>query len=260
MSKLSYGNNVRKIPLVGLFVDKYWRNRPMVSYWKTADAVEAKLFKDKDGVMRMQMKGEKYVFPGYPRGVLLFGKLSKLKHEIKNQIFNETWAMLEEKRSDDEINAHLGKAWANIFAISATMTYDFVPYEKLVPPVKELHRAMTVTGCDTRIRDVLCFIFQEDDAYRMRFQWLTKFFPGWSKPTGLNFYESLCQLENAEVVGDMKERVRLVRRVFTFIVKDSETYKTFLKEVDWKKVALSEADKYFFRAKYFKVDYPQYQY
>lgn len=232
----------------------------MVSYWKTADAVEAKLFKDKDGVMRMQMKGEKYVFPGYPRGSLLFGKLSKLKHEIKNQIFNETWKMLEEKRSEEEIQLYLAKAWEKIFELADTMKYDFVPEEKLVPPVRELHRVMTKVGCDSRLRDILCFIFQEDDAYRMRFQWLVKFFPRWSKPTSLNFYESLCQLENAEVVGDMKERIRLLRRVFTFIVKDSHTYKAFLKEVDWKKMGLTEADKYFFRAKYFKVDYPQYQY
>lgn len=246
--------------MLKLLTDKYWRNRPMVSYWKTADAVEAKLFKDKDGVMRMRMRGEKYDFPGYPRGALLFGKLSKLKHEIKNQIFNETWKMLEEKRSDEEINKYLESAWSNIYALAEMMRYDFVPEERLVPPVRELHRAMTKVGCDTRLRDVLVFIFQEDDAYRMRFQWLAKFFPWFSKPTSLNFYESLCQLENAEVVGDMKERIRLLRRIFTFMVKDSDTYQAFLKEVDWSKVGLTEADKYFLRAKYFRCDYPQYQY
>lgn len=232
----------------------------MVSYWKTADAVEAKLFKNKDGVMMMRMKGEKYDFPGYPRGSILFGKLSKLKHEIKNKIFNESWKMLEEQQPEDKIRLYQDKAWAEIYALAEEMKYDFVPEERMCVPVRELHRAMTAVGCDTRLRDIICFIFQEDDAYRMRFQWLAKFYPRWSKPTYKDFYESLCQLENAEVVGDMKERIRLLRRIVMFMVRDSEMFKKFLKEVNWKKIKLTEADKYFFRAKYFKVDYPQYEY
>ena len=44
------------------------------------------------------------------------------------------------------------------------------------------------------------------------------------------------------------------------MVKDSDMFSRFLKEVNWSKVRLSRADKYFFRAKYFKVDYPEYQY
>lgn len=232
----------------------------MVSYWKHSDSVEAKLFKDKDGVMRMQMRGEKYLFPGYPRGSLLFGKLSPLKHQIKNKIFNETWALLEKNKSESEIRAHLSQKWEEIFQLAEETKYDMVPFEKMVPPVKELHRVMTKIGCDIRLRDVLCFILQEDDAYRMRFQWIIKFFPRWASPTGLNFYQALCNLEEGEVVGDMKERERLFRKVFMFMVKDSETFKSFLTEANWKAIGLTEADKYFLRAKYFKCDWPEYQY
>jgi hypothetical protein len=58
----------------------------------------------------------------------------------------------------------------------------------------------------------------------------------------------------------MKERERLFKRIFLFMVKDSEMFSKFLRETDWKKIRLTPADKYFFRAKYFKVDYPGYEY
>lgn len=232
----------------------------MVSYWRHGDSVEAKVYRAKGGHYEMQMKGEKYPFMGYPRGVLLYGKLSPLKHQIKNKIFNTAWKMIEEQKPEAEIRAYLEGAWKEIYTLGEETRYDFVPYEKMVPAVKELYRAMTVTGVDSRLRDIICFIFQEDDAYRMRAQWMVKFFPWLRKPTVKDFARGLSMLEQAEVIGDMKERERLFKRIFMFMVKDSEKFNRFLGEVDWTKVRLTRADKYFFRAKYFKVDYPEYQY
>lgn len=240
--------------------DKYWRNRPMVSYWKTGDSVEAKVYKTKAGHYEMQMKGEKYPFLGHPRGVLLYGRLSPLKHQIKNKIFNEAWRMLEEKKPEQEIREYLTQAWQEIYQMGEEMKYDFIPYEKMIPSVKELYRAMTASGCDVRLRDIVCFIFQEDDAYRMRFQWIAKFFSWVNLPTSSRFDYALSMLEHAEMVGDMKERERLFRRIFMFMVKDSSIFKTFLTNINWRKTKLTEADKYFFRAKYFKCDYPEYKY
>lgn len=240
--------------------NKYYRNLPMVSYWKRGDSVEAKVYRSKEGHYEMQMKGEKYAFMGHPRGTLLFGKLSPLKHQIKNKIFNVSWAMLEENKSEVEINSYLNSAWKEIFTLAEETRYDMVPFEKLVPSVKELHRSMTKVGVDSRIRDTICFIFQEDDAYRMRCQWICKFFPWFGKPSVEDFTYALSMLEHGEAVGDMKERERLFKRIFLFMTKDSIKFKAFLQETDWKKVALTKADKYFFRAKYFYVDYPEYKY
>lgn len=240
--------------------DKIYRNKEMVSYWKRADSVEAKVYKTKGGHYEMQMKGEKYPFMGYPRGTLLFGKLSPLKHQIKNKIFNAAWAMLEKNKPESEIKSYLESAWQEIFTLAEETKYDMVPFEQLMPPVKELHRAMTTVGVDSRLRDVICFIFQEDDAYRMRCQWICKFFPWFGKPSVEDFTYGLSMLEHGEAVGDMKERERLFKRIFLFMTKDSDKFKDFLNETDWKKVALTKADKYFFRAKYFKVDYPEYRY
>lgn len=240
--------------------NKYYRNKEMVSYWKKADSVEAKVYLSPLGHYEMQMKGEKYPFMGYPRGVLLFGKLSKLKHEIKNQIFNETWRLLEDKVPETEVRAYLDGAWSNIYALAEEMKYDMVPFEKMVPAVKELHRAMTLAGCDERLTKIVCFIFQEDDAYRMRFQWVVKFFPWLGSPSVSDFLHGLAMLEEGEVVGDMKERQRLFKRIFAFMAKDSGKFQKFLQYADWSKIGLTKADKYFFRAKYFKVDYPAYQY
>jgi hypothetical protein len=60
-----------------------------VQYWKTKESIQAKVTHAKDGSQIMWLEGEKYPFPTYPRGYMLFGSLSKLKHEIKNQVFND---------------------------------------------------------------------------------------------------------------------------------------------------------------------------
>lgn len=233
----------------------------MVKYWKHQDSVEGRITRQKDGSYAMDMFGEKYPFPGHPRGSVLYGPLSPLKHQIKNQVFNEAWRMMEEGCSDTEIRAYLDNvAWPAIATFAEVSRYDRVPYEQMNPPVRELYRAMGAIGMDPALKEVVCFILQEDDAYRMRLQWLVKFFPRFRKPSLADFTRALEMEEHAEVVGDMKERQRLFRRVFLFMVRDSEMFAKFLREVSWRKMVLTKADKYFFRAKYFKVDYPEYQY
>ena len=252
--------------------DKKYRNAPMVKYWKTKEAVGAKVIKAKEGHYIMQMEGEDYPFPGFPRGVLLFGQLSPLKHNIKNKIFNEAWKMLENGESNFTIMRYLKeKALPEIYEIAEKTKYDMLPYEKMCPAVKEIYRALTVVYEKTgslhtkKLRDILCFILNEDDAYRMRVQWVFKFFRFklFRKNYSKIFSYGLSMLENAEVIGDMKERQRLLKRILMFVLEDQrikECFDIFIKEVDWKKIRLTKADKYFFRAKYFKVDYPEYQY
>lgn len=233
----------------------------MVSYWKTRESIEAKVYQAPEGHFEMKIPGEKYPFQGYPRGILLYGQLSKLKHEIKNQIFNEAWRLLEDGAPPADVLHYINyTAWPEIYKLAESMKYDMVPFERMNPPVKEIHRALTAIGMDSRVRDTICFIIQEDDAYRMRFQWLVKFFPRLRKPSLNDFVYALEMAEHAETVSDMKERQRLFRRIFLVMANGSDMFNKFLKEVNWKKVGLSKADKYYFRAKYFKVDYPEYQY
>jgi hypothetical protein len=262
---------------IKFFTDRYYRNAEMVSYWKTKDSVLAKLTVAPEGHYVMHMEGEKYPFPGYPRGALLFGGLSPLKHWIKNKIFNHIWYALEAGKSNEEIMQEINQESVPfIFDLGEKAKHDMVPFEKLVPPVKELWRAFEKVEEKTgslRVRkwkEVLAFIFNEDDAYRMRFQWLAKFYDPnalWFKLAQKDpleaFKMALEMAEQAEVIGDMKERQRLWKRGFMFLFQDPDFREAFLllvKEIDWNKIRLSKADKYFFRAKYFKVDYPEYQY
>lgn len=252
--------------MIQQLTDIFYRNREMVKYWKTAESVEAKVYRSVGGHMEMQMLGEKYPFPGYPRGSLLYGKLSPLKHWIKNKVFNDTWRLLDEGR-EEEVRDHIkNDAQPYIFGLAEQCKYDMVPNEGMVPPVKEIHRALSVASNDPttrKWRDIITFILQEDDAYRMRFQWMTKFYPRHKKPTCEDFLHGFKMLEHGEVVDDMKERARLLRRGFGAIVKDPETRGVvdgFLRVLDLTKLQLTRADKYFFRAKYFKVDWPAYQY
>lgn len=254
----------------------------MVSYWKTKDSVEAKVMKAPEGHYVMQMEGEKYPFPGYPRGNLLYGSLSPLKHLIKNKVFNESYGKSTEE-SIKQIKTGLkevmqlidtGKKADSDSIEMHPMQYDMVPFENLNPPVKEIWRAMTKIEENShvirKLKEILCFILQEDDAYRMRLQWICKFFnPNslWRKILKRNpiedFNLALSMLEHGEVIGDMKAKQRLFRVTIGTILKDPIVKSKFLelvKEIDWTKLKLTKADKYFFRAKYFKVDYPEYSY
>ena len=78
-----------------------------------------------------------------------------------------------------------------------------------------------------------------------------------------SFAFALYMLEHGEVVGDMKERIRLLRRVLLLILEDENIKRQFIslfREINWSKVKLTKADKYHFRGKYFKVDLKYFEY
>lgn len=257
---------------------------PMVQYWKkNGGMVAAKVMKSKDGALVMKMEGEKEIFPGFPRGHLLFGTLSKLKHEIKVQIFNESWEKLENGATSFEIARDVKKKIVEGLCITDDKTIpvgkkgdpimdycimDMVPPEKMVPPVRELWRALTVMEKkEPKLRWfklALTYILQEDDAYRFRFQWFSSVLTSWIfKRPAERLKVALTELENAEIVGDMKAKQRLLKRVLETLMCDPKIWRLFLEfyhEVDWKKIKLSKADLFHFRGKWFKVDWDLFVY
>jgi len=256
----------------------------MVQYWKRNHGmVAAKVMKSKDGALVMKMEGEKEIFPGFPRGHLLFGTLSKLKHEIKVQIFNETWEKLENGKTYAEIARDVKDKLVNGLRITDDKTIpvgkkgdpimdycimDMVPPEKMVPAVREVWRALTVLEKkEPKLRWfklAFTYILQEDDAYRFRFQWFSQILTSWlfKKPVE-RLKIALIELENAEIVGDMKAKQRLLKRVIEALMYDQKIRRLFIDffdEVDWKKVRLSKADLFHFRGKWFKVDWDLFVY
>lgn len=250
----------------------------MVSYWKKADGVSAKIL-HQDGRVVMKMEGEKYLFPGFPRGYLLFGKLSKLKHEIKNQIFNDTWRLLDEGADTELIATRIReKILPNIYALLEDQKFDIVPPNKLSPAVAEIHRAWTKVGRGLRLRDVLTHVANEDDSYRWRVMDMMEYFnpnAWWKRIYRFVFRKSYADsvikdfeialgiLEHCEVIDDMKERQRLLKRVLLAILKDEDFKKCFVefcREINWRKVFLTKADRYFMRGKYWKTDYRLFDY
>lgn len=137
------------------------RKPEMVQYWLHKDAARAKVVTDEHGVQRMEIEGEKYLYPGFPRGHILMGPLATLKNKVKNRVFNEVFAELEKMVGD--------------------MKYDLLPKEKMVPAVREIYEVLeemehmeVVEDMKLRIkliRTILTFFLQEDDAYRFRAQY-----------------------------------------------------------------------------------------
>jgi len=255
--------------------DWWWRKHPpeMVRYFKKQQWEKAKLIKTNDG-LKMQIKGEKYPFPGFPRGHILttpheHTNLSVMKHRIKNEIFNYAWGELEAGHHP-EIDECSKRLYGDIWKVMEKSKYDVLPLDKCCKMVKELWRAMTVlekkykSDNIRKLKEMLCFIFQEDDGYRFRFQWLTDYFyPRFWKNNIKDFEMALEMLEHAEVVEDMKGRARLWRRILMLFLKEGSFKHLFLElchEVDWRKIKLSKADRYFLRGKWFKADYKTFSY
>jgi hypothetical protein len=254
-----------------LWNDYWWKNHPpeQVKYYKNQATEKARVRLTDKGIT-MDIRGEKYPFPGFPRGHILTADyrhtdLSVLKHKIKNEIFNYAWAELDKKTPREEIVKEIKKRFnEDIYPIMEKSRYDMLPYDKLCPAVKELWRAMTVLEKENpeirKIKEIVCFLFQEDDGYRFRAQWLLNYF----RPRRLKtFQTAMEQLENAEVLDDMKGRVRLWRRIALMALEGEEArryFKLLCKEVDWRKIKLSKADKYYARGKWFKCDHKVYSY
>ena len=231
-----------------------------VQYWKHKDSVAAKVTKFDDGSMGMILEGEKYPFPTFPRGHILFGEISKLKHEIKNQIFNDSWRRLEKEDDRKEIISDIKRKLFNeIVEFAEPLKYEMLPSQSMCISVREIYRAWTKVSPKTYLlRDYLCFILQEDDAYRFRVQWMARWFGWFMKLNPIKSFDyALQMMEHAEVTGDMKERIRLLRRILLLVLEDEKIRNQFIKlfrEIDWRKVKLTKADAYHFRGKYFKVD------
>lgn len=151
--------NFLKRKLIKLFFNFWFKIKPpeMVEYWKRKDTARAKVFRDEDGSIKMQIEGEKYAYPGFPRGHVLYGSLASLKKKIKNAVFNEVFAEMQKALP------------------------DMIPPEKMAVSVRELWRVLEdlenaevvpdMKGRISLIKKVLCFFLQEDDAYRLRWQW-----------------------------------------------------------------------------------------
>lgn len=149
------------------FFSVLYRIRPpkMVGYWKKSDGALARVKKNDKGYYEMQVKGEEYSMPGFPRGPVLFSTIGKLKHIAKTEIFN---------------------AFAAEFAkIKKDLQIDMVEPDKMVPAVKHLWDTFElIENCEVTedmkgriklMKEVLCFLLDSDDAYRFRtqhFLWL----------------------------------------------------------------------------------------
>lgn len=255
----------------------------MVQYWKTRDTAQARVKRHPDGYQYMELENEKYPVMTLPRGYMLFGKLSKLKHVIKNGVFNDSWWALEKCVPEDEVISHAKEAlFGEPMSIMEDLKYDMLPPEEFCPAVKEIHRAFTEVSKDLPefdrekvdfVRDVICFTLQEDDGYRFRVQDLAEYFAPqrwymklWARLTGKTYLQLVAILlgkafdtmVHCEVIDDMKDRIKLLKRIILLGLNDKKIgtlFERLCRELNWKKIYLTKGDRFNFRGKYYKVDY-----
>lgn len=279
----------KKHKIIRWFFNRIYRIRlpEMVQYWKNGDMARAKLVILEDGAYAMIIEGEKYPLYGFPRGPVLFGPLAKLKHMVKNLLFNQVWKMLEENQSNEEIDNYVFKvAMPVLLEEIKKMRYDMFPPQRLCPSVREIWRAITVienkiTDSQAKeeirtIKEGITFFLQEDDSYRFRFQWAAKYINPKNplrqlyyllKRKKYSFKDELHLvfkfLGHAEITQDMKGRSVLIQRIVMYFLENPQ-FSAFIEqivaELDWKKLYLSKADAYYFRGKYFKVDLDKFDY
>ena len=279
---------MQKNKIIRWFFNRLYRIRlpEMVNYWKTGDVARAKLVTLKDGAYAMLIEGEKYPLYGFPRGPVLFGPLSRIKFLSKNLIFNEIWRRLEENQSEEEILKYLmNDARLILFSEIQKIKYDMLPPERLCPAIRELWRGMTAVEGRIKnsaerkdfetLKQGLTFFLQEDDAYRFRLQWVARyinpkhplrkiFYLLKRKP--YSFKGEITKLfefvKHAEITPDMRGRIKLIERILVFFMGSEfgDRIEEIVKELDWNKIKLSKADTYYFRGKYFKVDFDKWDY
>lgn len=77
-------------------------------------------------------------------------------------------------------------------------------------------------------------------------------------PAVRHMYETFEKLEECEVVPDMKDRIKLIKKVMCAFLSEDDAYRLraqmFLDMIDQKKVRLSKEDRYYGRGKYLRID------
>jgi len=168
------------------FIKRLLDRRKVVEYGsKTGKQTAQPIINEKNGEIELHITGEKYPLRAHPRHHVLHGPMVELKRKMKNMVI-ETLA------------GHIAK----------TVKYKR-PESSWAEPIKEIARVfdLCIEAEDEpemkrlmkQLRDPICMILNEDDAWRFRVQWA-------------------------------------------------------LEKLNMKKVRLNKSDKYYFRAKSFKVD------
>jgi len=141
----------------------------------------------KTGEIELAIKGEKYPLRCHPRHHVLHGPMVELKRRMKNLVIEN----LADQISKTVKHKTPESQWA-IPVREIARVFDLMIEAEDEPSMKKLMK---------QLRDPICMILEEDDAWRFRLQW-------------------------------------------------------YLEHLNMKKIKLSKSDKYYFRAKSFKVDGP----
>jgi hypothetical protein len=277
-----------------LFYKYYFKIRPpeMVRYGQKGDgSARAKVVKDKDGSVKMEIEGEKYLFPGFPRGHVLFNQLDRFKKSTKEYVFHTIYRLAKGQKLD--LSNPFIKELARMFDMitEAEVTVDMRDRMQMLKTgicyflnkndsiigniLKNRAKDIMVKHIYEAIPDMLpeeqlvvavremgrvfdLMIAREPD-YKMKDEW-TKI------KKGLLFFfeeDDAYRFRTQWFIEKLDMRkVRIADPGEKWFTPDDyrSRLQWFLMNLDIKKVKLSKADIYYFRGKWFRPDYPLREY
>jgi len=129
------------------------KQKEHVQYGEKKGREYARSFIAKDGSKELEIKGEKYRLRSHPRHHVLHGPLGPLKRYMKNFIIEALVKCLPYKIPDNKLSEPVREI-ARVF--------DLVMEAEDEPEMKKLMG---------QLKNSICMVLQEDDAWRFRFQW-----------------------------------------------------------------------------------------
>ena len=271
--------------LIRLFFRYLYRFRPpeTVKYGKLSGFAKAKVTKAVSGALQMEIGGEKYPFPGFPRQhVLMGGSLQKFKLAMKNKSFHVMWGLVPDKFEEEDLSPFL-KDIFRVFGMlkNAEVTGDMKSevWNLGLAHIYYLHKGKDTISAEDIMAGVSPSI--EEARYDMLpIDQCCSFVK--------EIWYAIKELEKIETDKSMRDFLKIFRIGFCNFMQeddawrfrwqwvferlnkkiykkyniahlsDSKDYQTrfqfVLSHMDYNKSKLSKADMYFARGKWFKPD------
>ena len=270
--------------LIQLFFRYYYRFHPpeCVKYGQGSGVAKCRVRIGKDGSRNMEIEGEKYWFPGFPRQhVLIGGSLQKFKKAMKFKIFHAMFNIVPAIK-EDELSPFLKDIW-RVFRMMkhAEITEDMRSevWNLCLAYTYFMHKGKDVLS-GKELMNTLKPLWSEVKYDMIPIEQCCSFVK--------EIWNALTELEKLETDEDIKDFERTLKKFFCFFMQEDDAWRFrwqwvferfnrkiyskydladlanknnyqvrfqfVLSQMNYNKCKLSKIDKYHFRGKWFRPE------